>query len=525
MQSKWKIRDLIDLEFFLDGTDRDSSGSRPDADFDRQTYLSITQSDSKTLPRRKLIRFWLDRRRQLERETRGQETVLPGTAYSETIALLRVIAAILGGLSGAALVWGLFSYQGRQPINVFTCLWVLVAPQILLLLFLFVSRVFIRFGFIDSFRRIPSVLAALSRRLILRIIRIFSTKTTADTQQRIRSAVGLLGQTRTVYGSVFYWPFFLTAQLFGIMFNLGILSAMLIRVTITDLAFGWQSTLRLDPETVYNIVRAISTPWTWLVSPPIAHPTLTQIAGSKMVLKEGIYRLATQDLIAWWPFLLFTVAFYGLMPRLVLAFLGWRGKRRALDALEFNHTACDRLVQRMQTPRVETGSRPYEKPVPVVPAAGQVPRERLVTPETPSRTAAIALISEDIMERTEPAEINGYLNYCLAMDAVEILSVTIDAEDDASLLESALSAHGNPEDGLRIVIVQEAWQPPIKETISWLDSLRRTVGKKMGIVIALIGKPASGTIFTPPADTDRLIWEQAVKSLGDPYMRVETLGG
>ena len=68
-------------------------------------------------------------------------------------------------------------------------------------------------------------------------------------------------------------------------------------------------------------------------------------------------------------------------------------------------------------------------------------------------------------------------------------------------------------------------QPPIKETLAWLRDLRTSAGGSVGLVIALVGKPDPETVFTPPAETDRIVWEQAVQSLGDPYVRVETLGG
>ena len=46
-----------------------------------------------------------------------------------------------------------------------------------------------------------------------------------------------------------------------------------------------------------------------------------------------------------------------------------------------------------------------------------------------------------------------------------------------------------------------------------------------GMVIALVGKPGRDTVFTPPSNMDRMIWEQAINSLGDPYIRVESFGG
>ena len=39
-------------------------------------------------------------------------------------------------------------------------------------------------------------------------------------------------------------------------------------------------------------------PWAWLLPADLAYPSLAQVEGSHMVLKEGIYHLATGDLVA-----------------------------------------------------------------------------------------------------------------------------------------------------------------------------------------------------------------------------------
>jgi len=39
------------------------------------------------------------------------------------------------------------------------------------------------------------------------------------------------------------------------------------------------------------------------------------------------------------------------------------------------------------------------------------------------------------------------------------------------------------------------------------------------------GKPAGKKNFTTPSYTDRVIWEKAITGIGDPWLRVENLGG
>jgi len=513
MPIQWRIRDLLDLEFFLSG-----NNPLPDG-FDRDVYLAFAETRSAPHSRRELIRYWLDRRR--ERETAGdRENTLPGAVYAELIVLFRILLAMLALFIGATVTWSLLSYQGQQPVNVFTCLWVLLVPQVLLLLLLLVGSVFRGTRIIRSFFLLYPLMAGLARRLFRRVGGIMANRMTADNRERFRSTVGLLGQARTVYGSVFLWPVFNTAQLTGIFFNLAIIATLLLRVTITDLAFGWQSTLQPGPETVHRIVQSISLPWNWLVAPPLSHPTLDQIAGSKMVLKEGIFRLATRDLVAWWPFLAFSILFYGLIPRLLLAVFGYVRKRRALKTLDFAHAACDRLVQRMQTPRINTESRPYVEKVPPPPRLHPV--EPMAADAISGQTPAILIIPQELLAQFDPGETADRIRTCFAMNPVETIPAEIDAVTDGKRVSTAL---GNLPDGpVRIVILQEAWQPPIKETLSWLRGLREAAGNSVGMVIALVGKPMAGNPFTPPTDTDRTVWERSIQGIGDAYLRVEPLG-
>jgi hypothetical protein len=74
-----------------------------------------------------------------------------------------------------------------------------------------------------------------------------------------------------------------------------------------------------------------------------------------------------------------------------------------------------------------------------------------------------------------------------------------------------------------VLVLQEAWQPPIREMLLFLKRLRRRLGAKAQIVVALIGKPDTQSIFTQPREEDRQIWKHRIDALGDPYLGVERL--
>ena len=115
----------------------------------------------------------------------------------------------------------------------------------------------------------------------------------------LAALIGSIQQRREL-AALLLWPAFILVQMGGIGFNLGVLGATLSKVVFSDMAFAWQSTLQLSPELVAELVRWIALPWSWIV--PQAYPSLEQIQGSQMVLKEGVAHLATANLVAWWPF-------------------------------------------------------------------------------------------------------------------------------------------------------------------------------------------------------------------------------
>ncbi len=528
MKNIWQIKDLIDLEYFLSQKFREPIEDK-DADnknFDRQAYLSFPGHDQRVdnlSYRKRLIRHWLEQRREQERQGGRARVVLPGDAFSETMGIIRLVTLFIALVFGTGLTWSLLSYQGREPINVFTCLWVLVAPQVLLLIFLVLSAVLYKMRIMKSFKLLYPMITAIVQGTLKKIGHFAQKRLDADKANRIRETYALLGKTKTVYGSVFFWPIFLLSQLFGIFFNAGILGVMFLKVAVTDLAFGWQTTLQVAPESVFRFVEMTAFPWSWLFSPPIAHPTITQITGSQMILKEGIVHLTTADLVAWWPFIFLAVFFYAFVPRLILAGAGLYLKGRAIESIDFNHGECDRLIIRMKTPEVDTVSQPYQ--------AGDAEEKRAVLNHTAAEradsavTPAIVLVPDEIFDQFSNARLEKNLYDSFGMQAAAVISVKMDAQNDRDHLRKAFSEKQDKNVSYRTVIVQEAWQPPIKESISWIKSLREAMIDNAGMVIALVGKPGRDTVFTPPSNMDRMIWEQAINSLGDPYIRVESFGG
>lgn len=523
LQSKWQAKDLIDLEYFLDQASAEVSddGSSTDAlSPDRKIYLSYEKSHNPLFSRRDLIKYWLEDKQ--ENAGSGQQ---PGDVYRETVRLVRSLIVVIAFLSGISLAWSVLSYSGTAPINIFTCIWILIVPQFILLTILGISMMASRLGLQPPFKGLYPLLSSLIVRMGRRIKRSGETLLPGNQRIRINSMAGFMGRQKTLYGPVFFWPIFILAQTFGVCFNLGLLSATMLKLAITDLAFGWQSTLSPDPETVYRLVDAFSLPWSWLSS---AHPTLEQIQGSQMILKDGMIHLSTPDLVSWWPFLCFSILFYGLLPRIILLTVGLWRQHRVLGRPSFATSACDRLIQRMRSPQIQSAGQKYsssqmEKTVLRKPDQTAILSE--TKPDIVALDPAVILVSDEIDGQFNDADLEERIARILGLKVIRRVRIGMDPAKDMTALDAAVSRTGMSLDATRMVILVEAWQPPIRETFSWLARLRNAVSKDTGIIIALIGKPADPMFFTSPDDTDRLVWEQAVNTMGDPFIRVENLGG
>jgi hypothetical protein len=334
----------------------------------------------------------------------------------------------------------------------------------------------------------------------------------------IAAAVGLFQSRKQVYGSLFYWPAFNLLQGFAVCFNIGLLGATLAILSGSDVAFGWQSTLQVSSQAVYHLVQTISLPWRWIVPPALSHPSLEAIEGSRIILKEGIHSLSTGDLVSWWPFLCLSVLFYGLLPRLVLMISGVLVQRHLLARLRFDHAAGDRLVRSMTNPMVSTAGAPVAPPHPDIEAKSPSAFHTKVA--RPVGGNFVALVPEDIS--TDCDELEAMANRELSIQVTHRKIIGAGEVSDEEVLDVLQAMRDAPDFG-GVLVLQEAWQPPIRESLNYLKQLRNRLGETAAITVALVGKPGSDTLFTAPGEVDLRIWKQRIAALGDPYLSVERL--
>jgi len=511
------MRDIIDLEYFFhkDAVSQSGEDQHYLNDRDRNIFLDSFASglkEGETPGRKTLIRAWLDRQRQ---EEAAGDAVLPGEGFESLYSSFRLFFLLVGIVFGGGAGLTFMTYTGDRPLNVFAYLSVFVFSQVLILLLLLVLSLYrIQKGAFLSSCPLYRLIGRSMLKSVLWIRKSIAAKLGAERRSRTEATLGLImGKGRT-YGLLFILPSFILAQLFAMGFNLGVLGTTLFKVITADIAFGWQSTLQLSPETVHTLVQKIALPWSWLKIIEPAYPSLTQIEGSRIILKEGIYHLSTQDLASWWPFLCCSVLFYGLLPRLLLFLTAVAVQGRYLASLDFKQGAYEQLLLRMTTPLVSTRGRRVNAEAG---AAGEPEAAGAESHQPTARSSAmhiLVMIPEDIGNTVPGETISAALQERLGTVVSQIIRINKNYETDAEIL-SDLKNSSRPED-TDILLIQEAWQPPIAEYVSFIKNLRQALGPRPCIRIGLIGKPSPETIFTPVKDENRRIWARKITALGDP---------
>ncbi|WP_429885285.1 DUF2868 domain-containing protein [Geoalkalibacter halelectricus] len=509
--SEWSIGDLVDLEYFL-FQDAEADGSEL-ARRDRAWYLAHLSDQERPLSRRLLLRRWLELRRAAARD---QGVHSPGEVIAAVLRPARLLLFFLGALFGFGLALGVLGYAGEQPINLFAALGLLA---VLPFLFMLASVVLplVRL----ARRRTPAgrlgfwLTGALLARLAGRAHAFLGGRGAGRQQLALTQAWGVLRGRGGLYAGVMGWLAYGLMQLTALGFSLGVLLGVLLRGTIADLAFSWQTTARISAEQVHALVGALARPWAGFFDPPLSHPTLEQIAGSRVYLKEGLAPLVSSDLQSWWYFLLWAILVYAVLPRLLLVGVALWGGRRAERRLGFQDARCEALIRRMQHPQVRLGQE------------GEGPQRETgasrVLPETAQAGFARlhVLVPAELLERPAADRLSEEVRQEFNAAPQAVLGVSLDEIQDAEALRG-LAELG---EDCAVLMLLEGWQPCIIATLEYLKSLRRHLGPQRLLVVGLIGREAPGRWGTPTPDAEFEIWRKRLAALGDPGLLVHNWGG
>ena len=484
--ASWNLADLIDFEVLLD---RESS--EPSADW-RQAWAKVSPAQSGTAPRRQLFRSWLEFRRQ------QPGPPLPGTSLATGWRWLATVGAFVGLLLGSSVTGGLLHYTGKEPVNV---AWFLACTLGLQAMLLFGAAAFtlarrVSGAFIDfqPLRQLASSLAWACSSSLRRL--------PGEQRESLRARLAALERKREIYGSLTTWPILIVTQVFAIAFNIGILGVLLAHVAVTDLAFGWQSTLDLSPEAVHRIAATIALPWSWCTPSP--HPSLPQIVASRFSYSGGITRLDPQAAASWWPFLAYAVAAYGCLLRLALLAVASIKLRSVLNAWPFDHEGCNALARRLSGPIVQTQENSASHPIPQTPTLPSTP--------PPESLSCLVLAADELaLDAPRAARL---ITSALHASTHAFFPFQLDhPSGNASAIESV--AH-HSSTASTVVVLAPAHRSPIKAIALTLRRITDAAGPGREVILLLVGRPSGNNdSFVPVPDATFQHWRnlQAIHHL------------
>lgn len=452
LPARWTLAEVVDFEYFL-ATGADDGDVQPPA---------------AAASRREVFRAWVEAQR---RRHAGRPT--PGERLRRGEALLAGGAWLLGLLLGAGLAGTWLARSDAEPVNA-PLFWVAtVGLQVLLLAAATAGWLWRRSlartgnGWLSMLQGLIAAAGALGRRL------------PGERRDALRATLGQLALRREGAGTLLGPTAVALAQRFGVAFNLGLLFAMLaLHLPLVDLRFGWQSTYPITAAQMHGAVQAVATPWRWALQQ--AQPTAEQIAATRYGQGQRVDTLPADAAHAWWPFLVLSVAFYGLLLRGALL-LWMKGlQRHRLAALRFDHPEANALWRRLAGPPVHAGA----SPAPVLDGAPAMPTPHASGP-------CVALVAQELA--LDDAALRATVQQRFGWPVQDLHRLAIDDRH-----ASAAVLAGLPRPLAALVIVVPASRDPIVAVALFVRAVLQAAGP--GVEVLLL---------VTPTDPQRLaLWQR-----------------
>ena len=417
-----------------------------------------------------------------------------GSRLDRLRTIVTVAMAAAGGIAGVAVALAAFAYDGSQPVNVVRLLALLVGLQLVLL----ALTLLLLPGRIAGLRHVQDLLTTLNPGAWAVNVYRKLAGASPDT-----ASLSELHTSRPAARRFFKWQVLYWSQTAAVMFNLAALVTAIMLVTFSDLAFGWSTTLEVDATAASRIVQTIARPWASFAPLAVPSPELVEQSQFFRLERAGLAGGSPRALGAWWPFTVFALLTYGLLPRLVLLVVAAARLRAATGALLIDDSRVTALLDRMASPAIETAAEQHDDaPPPDVGIATHAHR--------PLTGSAPALIWENSLP---PAAARSYARRQLGLEVLDVAEAGAGrlAGDRAALERIAAD---RPQ---TLIVFTPAWEPPLLELRDFLADLRQHLGPAASIVVAPV--PDGPRAVT---ELERATWQRAIALLRDPKTYLET---
>ena len=382
---------------------------------DRAWFLSRTEKDRWQLAQRWLEEF--------------------GTLPQTGMLLVPAFTALVGWLFGVALMSGLLEFQASQRINVWWwLLFVVFIPALFWLAGLWLGR--------------PGTEGYWSRILRNRLPGVWRESLDIPLLQLCAGAL---------------------TQRFGLAFAVGLLTSFLAYLFLTDLAFGWSSTLDVSAQAVHQATQVMSVPWRHLW--PEAVPSAMLVEQTRFFRVEGDHAVVGSVQGGWWPFLLMNLLLYVLLPRVLsFAWAEWR-LRQALQRLFRQDAFIAGWWQRLSFEDVRQEAQP-------------APANRAPVPDESSRGTRAFASAEDAGAWPDLDAIVPLGVWAPQQLQPHVERLPRQLQDLPRLEMQQLSESNQP--GASYLLICKGWEPPT-ETLA--DLCERMQGKRQQLFLWPVSLP------------------------------------
>ncbi len=519
-----RLKDIIDLDYFINMDEAVDSSEEIHSQTvrDRKIYNQIKDTSQTEST---LLLKWLAFRKEQFVKGRDKKKIsqLPGTVFSTLFSWMVYAMVLSGSITGISLAYSFLAYHGNRPINVTIFLFLFVLLQVLLLLFTLTLLMLRHVGtknrknFFNT-----SILHTLIFSLFFNVVPKMIKKTGQQVLNKnfdaMEYALSIMRMKGREYDALLFWPVFLMTSVFAFAFSTGALGGTFFRVVVSDMAFGWQSTLMASSEAVYDLVSFIAIPWSWLLPESFAHPTLEQIEGSRIILKDGISTLATPDLVSWWPFICMGILIYGVIPRALLIITGILAQKRVIRHFNLKGPRYRQLMARMQSPVMDIGSDRTKQSKSVEKNVNTDMEKSPCfnnNPKGPDQNVLL-LIPQNVYPDDIIKSITRKIENHMFFSVKEIQKISFDFDRDADTIRQM-----DQGDIYQVILVHEVWQPPIRGILHYIDQLKAIMPEETALCILLTQDAGQVDLFVESTNINYKVWKKAVFKLENPYIIVK----
>lgn len=409
-----------------------------------------------------------------------------GVRTAEAVGWSAALLGLAGLVFGSAAALGAFSFQPQGRINVVAAFGALVVLPSLLLLMALLNALPARLR-----RQLPLVGREREGGALLQPARWMLRLLPQSMRESLETAWARGQSWERVAAPVQRWLLLSVSQGAALAFQVGALASAFALVVFSDLSFGWSTTLSVEAETAHRVTQALSLPWGWAW--PEAVPSLELIERTRFfrIAAEVEPGVSPELYGGWWPFLLASMAVYGLAPRLVFFVFARSRLRRGLVRAVVDAPDARRLLARMQAPLVETTAEGAEAGDARPGADGAVESSLVAWP-----ARAVVVSWAEAAEQASPAAHGERL----------AAGGRLTPGDDRRT--AATAAERARDEGLPVAVVVRGFEPPVLEIVDFLRDVRGALGEGREIVVGLVGADAA----------HRHTWQRRLAKVGDPWL-------